>query len=459
MHFIDLFAGLGGFNLALSQLGHQCVFASEINEDLRKLYFKNFGLMPQGDIRNIDIQCIPKHDILCAGFPCQPFSKAGSQAGLTDPVLGDLYKDILRVVNYHKPTYLFLENVPNLKKHDEGKTWAKLESLLRNEGYDIKIGQLSPHDFGIPQIRKRVYIVGKLGGLGTFSFPVPPKTKSVVTIDDYLDENPSNGIKISDKINTCLKTWQEFLDNVPKVEKIPHPLWAMEFGATYPYKTDTPSQLRFTTLVNYRGSFGQDLYDAENLAELFSMLPSHARRIQVKFPKWKVGFIQKNRRFYHRHKEWLDDWIPKIRKFPSSYQKLEWNCTGEKNRNIWDYIIQIRPSGVRIKRRTTAPSLVAMNTTQIPIIAREKRYMTVTECLRIQSMDDPFGLKHIPESKTATYKALGNAINVKVAKLIAQEFIRTDFADINGLESNLSRATQALNKVEPLNKAIVINSS
>jgi DNA (cytosine-5)-methyltransferase 1 len=88
MRFIDLFAGLGGFHLALRRLGHKCVFASEVNAELRALYEKNFGILPQGDIRNVDIANIPPHDILCAGFPCQPFSKAGRQNGLRDPLLG-----------------------------------------------------------------------------------------------------------------------------------------------------------------------------------------------------------------------------------------------------------------------------------------------------------------------------------------------------------------------------------
>src|SRR6266545_6481394 len=98
MRFVDLFAGLGGFNLALSKLGHECVFASEIDETLRLLYESNFGLMPAGDIRKVNEREIPEHDILCAGFPCQPFSKAGRQFGLKDRKVGRLYQEILRVI-------------------------------------------------------------------------------------------------------------------------------------------------------------------------------------------------------------------------------------------------------------------------------------------------------------------------------------------------------------------------
>jgi len=118
MKFIDLFAGLGGFHLALDKLGHTCVFACDIEEDPRKTYAQNFGLMPAGDIRQVDVRNIPQHDILCAGFPCQPFSKAGFQLGLKDKERGGLFYDILRIIQHHYPTFLIMENVPNIKNHN-----------------------------------------------------------------------------------------------------------------------------------------------------------------------------------------------------------------------------------------------------------------------------------------------------------------------------------------------------
>jgi DNA (cytosine-5)-methyltransferase 1 len=115
----------------------------------------------------------------------------------------------------------------------------------------------------------------------------------------------------------------------------------------------------------------------------------------------------------------LDKWIPSILVFPPSLQKFEWNCKGEE-RDIWKYVIQFRASGVRVKRPTTAPSLIAMTTTQVPIIAWEKRYMTVRECARLQSMD---ALKHFPEVPTRAFKALGNGINVKLMQLVAKQLL------------------------------------
>jgi len=126
MRFVDLFAGLGGFHVALRSLDHTCVFACEIDEGLRSLYAKNFGLMPEGDIRKISVEDIPSHDILCAGFPCQPFSKAGEQQGLKCPKWGDLFKYVLKILRHHQPEYLILENVPNLSRHDDGETWVKM---------------------------------------------------------------------------------------------------------------------------------------------------------------------------------------------------------------------------------------------------------------------------------------------------------------------------------------------
>ncbi len=123
LKFIDLFAGLGGFHLALNALGHECVFASEINTDLRELYKVNHGIDCHGDINLIDISTIPKHDIICAGFPCQPFSKAGKQNGLEDPNNGNFFNLIMKIIDTHNPEYVFLENVPNLKGHDDGNTW------------------------------------------------------------------------------------------------------------------------------------------------------------------------------------------------------------------------------------------------------------------------------------------------------------------------------------------------
>ncbi len=424
MRFVDLFAGLGGFHLALEGLGHECVFASEIDGTLRDLYKTNFGMEAAGDIRKIDAAEIPPHDVLCAGFPCQPFSKARDRSSAADPDLSDLYLQILRIVRHHHPTYLMLENVPNLEKHEDGQTWRQIEALLHDEGYDLRLEKLSPHEFGIPQIRERIYIVGSRAPLDGFKLREKSRTK--VSIETVLDHRPAGARSLSEQVTRCLEVWQEFLDLIPKDEKIPHPLWSMEFGATYPYQRTTPwavAEARLDNLRKYRGSYGGLLSRGRTKDEVLSLLPSHARMAQPRFPGWKIGFIGRNRAFYEKHRERLSHWVGKIREFPSSFQKLEWNCQ-EKDpqtevRKIKEYVLQIRPSGVRVKHRTTAPSLVAMTATQVPIIAWEDRYMTPNECKRLQSMD----LIQLPSSDSRAYGALGNAINVQVARLVAEALL------------------------------------
>ena len=163
--FIDLFAGLGGFHQALSALGGHCVFASELKEDLQKLYRLNFpNVTIKGDITKVDIEKdIPAHDVLCGGFPCQPFSKAGNQEGFNDSQgRGNMFDYIMMIVRHHHPKYVFLENVANFKTHDEGHTWKVIKQKLEDAHYAVYDRILSPHDFGYPQHRKRIYIVAIL---------------------------------------------------------------------------------------------------------------------------------------------------------------------------------------------------------------------------------------------------------------------------------------------------------
>ena len=208
------------------------------------------------------------------------------------------------------------------------------------------------------------------------------------------------------------------------VELPSFPLWSMEWGATYPYEETTPYDLQeqfgYDGLKGFKGSHGVKIGYLKTFEERWAALPSHARTHQVRFPKWKQDFIRQNRQFYEHNKAWIDPWLPKILKFPSSLQKFEWNIKGGE-RNIWDYVIQFRASGVRVKRRTTAPSLIAMTDTQIPIIGWQKRYMTPHECARLQSLD---GLKKLPNSPTKAFAALGNAVNSDVVEMVAKALLR-----------------------------------
>ncbi|MEO8515104.1 MAG: DNA (cytosine-5-)-methyltransferase [Flavobacterium sp.] len=433
MRFIDLFAGLGGFHIALEKLGHECVFASEKKEHLAKLYEENFSIEVNRDITKIEIEKIPHFDILCAGFPCQPFSKAGDQLGLEDERNGNLFDKLVEIIDYHKPEYFILENVRNLKSHDDFNTWKYIKDKLENKvKYFIDDKILSPHNFGIPQHRERIFIIGSKKGLNHFNWP--EKKDSTKSVFDFLEETPSNATKLENDKIEVIKLWQEFIDCIPANENLPSfPIWSMEFGATYPFENEIPFRSPDNVLDNFKGNFGIPLKGMTR-EEKFNNLPNYVKKNNqdkitkkpIPFPNWKKHYIRSNRVFYEKHKTELETVVEKIKDLGvSSWQKFEWNVQGGE-RDLSKYIIQFRGSGVRIKKTDFFPSLVTVST-QIPIIGWENRYITPSEGARIQSLN---GIS-LPKKLGSCFGALGNAVNANLVKLIAENLIiNIDNADL-----------------------------
>ena len=198
--FIDLFAGIGGIRLGFESIGGECVFSSEWDKFAQNTYSANHGELPQGDVTAIPEEQIPNHDLLLAGFPCQPFSHAGLKKGFDD-TRGTLFFDIARILDAKKPRVVLLENVKGFVSHDKGNTFEVVRRILENQGYEVHWKVLNAKDFGVPQNRERIYIVGiraDLSGTGDFEFPSPSGKKT--KLGDILEKNPDPKYTISDRL-------------------------------------------------------------------------------------------------------------------------------------------------------------------------------------------------------------------------------------------------------------------
>ena len=381
MKFIDLFCGIGGFHQALDKLGCECVLACDIDKACRANYKLNYGIEPDPDVKKIDEEGLEDIDIICGGFPCQAFSNAGKKKTFSDD-RGLLFDEIVRIARVKQPRFMFLENVKHILKVDNCKVIEYIKNKIDDLGYYLQIFEISPHHYGVPQQRDRVYFVcvrkdihnGKI-------ITLPPKVDNF-NFEDFLDKKEDIDKKyfIDGDILKCLNAWEEMIKIFEVGEKL------------------SP-----TIMINehYNGHTEEDF---NNYAD------------------WRKGYITANKPLIQKYKKEWDKWYEKHKEILQKrevYGKLEWQVGKVKeNDSIFNYFIQIRQSGIRVKRAEYFPTLVAIS--QIPIYGKEKRYITPRECARLQSFPDDF---KIAESDKDSYKQFGNAVNVSNVQTV----IKTTF--------------------------------
>lgn len=426
--FSDLFAGIGGFHAALGALGGECRFTSEIDRSAAAVYDYNW-LRPQrgglgdettgvsGDIVPLTDPrvLVPPTDVLAAGFPCQPFSKSGFQRG-TDETRGTLFWNIARVLEETSPSVLLLENVRNLAGPNHRDTWATIVRTLRESGYRVSTvpAVFSPHLIGPerggrPQVRERVFILahkvrrGSSDGSDDPPVVVPrpvygwdPQQWSLdehlLQADDEIEHLDRYVLPEPDR--AAIAVWDDLLDKI--VDRLDDgrlpgfPVWADDF---------------------------RTLSQAEELIE--GSAP----------PAWKAAFLRKNARFYEQHRTVIDDWKARhdnLAHLTPSQRKLEWQA--QEPGSLWDTAMHFRPSGIRAKRPTYLPALVAI--TQTSIIGPRARRITPREAARLQGLPDWFDFRHeqpdgtvVDQPDALTYRQLGNGVNVGAAYFVFRRYV------------------------------------
>jgi DNA (cytosine-5)-methyltransferase 1 len=400
--FIDLCCGIGGFHQALSQLDCECVFASDIDINCQKNYELNYNIKPVGDLTKVNIQSIPPFDILCAGFPCQPFSHAGNQKGFDDD-RGNIFFKICQIINFHNPKYLILENVKNLYSHDNGNTWKVIKNSIIELGYNLYDDPLILNSlyFNIPHSRERLIILCKRNDLGHLPhFPVISKKfiNDQISINSILEIEPNPKYKLNTKLLNVHYIWNDFLniliDNNIQIPKFP--IWTDWWDSNGANTTITKFDKTKTIDEN-------NIIIAQKQIDFYN-----------KYKNW----IDKNKSFYNDNIDILKNWLytSRLNKYwIGSLRKFEWQA-GDISCTLDNLLYSTRGSGIRVKKINYTPTLVAM-TSMIPIYGPEKRFITPRECARLQSFPENYIID--PNDKHS-YKQFGNAVNVTVIKKCAE---------------------------------------
>lgn len=430
----DLFAGVGGFAAALSAFGAEHAYSVEIDRAASAVYHRNWGHDPLGDItvdatesgfaprqwREVpgDEQDARTIDVLAGGFPCQPFSKSGAQRGM-DEIRGTLFFNIVEVIRHKRPTVVVLENVRNLAGPRHTHEWQVIIERLRAEGYQVadQPAIFSPSDIhpdfgGAPQMRDRVYITGTLVPEGHVADPhvkpveLLPETRMDrewdLTLDLPLTESRHvEGTGLSADEVRWISHWDEWVQVVREFR-------ASDADAAGEAARRLPG---FPVWAHVWVPKGQRA----------GMLASGGHAV----PTWKRIFLEKNWALYDALRErgdaaWLARWLRVTRTFPESRQKLEWQAQDAES--LWDCVVSLRPSGLRAKRMTHLPALVAI--TQTPILGPLRRRLSPREAARLQGLPDEFDFG--AQRDALSYKQMGNGVNTGVVWNVLKAHVERD---------------------------------
>ena len=435
--FFDLFAGIGGFHAALAGFGGECAYAVEIDEHAARVYKDNWGKDPLGNILKdayedisptgeVTLKVSPKipqrgsvPQVLVAGFPCQPFSKSGMQRGVEE-TRGTLFRNIFVLIEERKPALVILENVRNLIGPKHRKDYDLIIALLRDAGYRVSTepSVISPHllppnSGGRPQSRDRVFITATYVGENQDAIfdesikPVfPSKAKSSWHPENWSLERDLNleegnritKLRLSEEENRWIDAWGEFVKRVradmPGLKLPGFPIWVDAF--VHPDDLIIPEET----------------------------------------PEWKADFLKKNSEFYKSHRKTLDKWMTEFQlsSFPQSRRKFEWQA--QDAASIDETIMHFRPSGIRVKKATYVPALVAI--TQTSIIAKTRRRLSTTETANLQGLPSWFDFG--TQTDALTYKQLGNGVNVGVVWQVVKRHVERDAEFIRELYPTLFEA-------------------
>ena len=402
--FVDLFAGVGGFHAALSAFGGECVYAVEKDPEAAAVYERNWRIPALGDIVD-DTEgemVVPEHDVLAAGFPCQPFSKSGFQRGM-DEARGTLFWNICRILEVRRPAVVLLENVRNIAGPRHKHEWEVIIRSLRELGYQVSSQPIvfSPHLLppdrgGRPQVRERVFIMGTYVGT----------RESHVDIDPTVPHRPVDGwspmdwdlhahlpvqsdaelgnrlrLNLTPAETTWVEAWNDFVVTLRSagVPKLPgFPIWVDSF-----------------------------VHEADLIVDDGT-------------PAWKANFLRKNAEFYTKHQDVIEGWLARwgyLRDFPASRRKFEWQAQDASS--LAETVMHLRPSGLRVKQATYVPALVAI--TQTSILGDLQRRLSPREAARLQGLPEWFDFGDQPDA--ATYKQMGNGVNVGAAYHVFREHV------------------------------------